>query len=965
VAAESIAIQIVGDVSGLQRSFAEAKRQTDLLAAGIKSVQDKIGQNSWGKGIDAASVALAKVRAEALQAQSGANILSSAMASLNLRMKEGTVSQAEFKAASAKLNQEFRKTATEAGDAGNRIRGIGSSLGGIGPLVAGAFSVGGVVAFGRALLDSSLAAEKLQRTLTFAAGSKIAGAEDLEYLRATANKLGLDVRSAGEAFAGLSAAARGTALAGQPAREVFEAVAGASTVMGLSAEQTQGALLALQQMMSKGTVQSEELRGQLGERLPGAFAIAARAVGKTTAELGKMLESGQVMSDEFLPKFAAELKRSVSADLPAATRSMNAEINRMKNDWDMLLQSFASGGGMQAATEGIKSLSNGLQIVSRNMDVMQNASLAIGETVLVTGAVVGAARLVALARAFDVAKVSALALTSNPVILAFAAAFAGGMYLANRRVDEMNSGLKLMQVEADRDRIVINDMQKALDRVNASGGDAKRIKDVAYAYRTGALSAKEASKAAMDYAGSLEAANAKAASAKALLAGYLPPSEKVREQLKKLEEAQLAANEKDKLTTQEFSAAKAKIIEDGYKQQVAVRNEILKQANEQELSAENVKIAAVIELQKTRMQNASGNLALIAAAERASAQQVTQIMLAGELEKSKAARESALSRVKSTEDALAKSLDAEKRFAARIIQLQDAISGIQQSAADKISEIRRKGMTESQAEASRQEEIARKFAESEELLKKGEAAAAVEIAKKAEALAMVSTNLAIQEKAVRRAAEVEVSARMQEKDAAEQALAAQRVSTEALSASLRVQKSELDKVSAAVSSLDQRLASPRALDINTAPALFKIAEVKRELASIANATLLSSGGDSGGIVSMPEFAAGGLISGPGTGTSDSIAARVSSGEYIVRAAAVDRYGARFLDSINRMSVPKFAAGGLVGGGGAGGLVGGGGAGGITLNVNVSGGNPQSIISAIKQALRTDPGLLSVANVRAG
>ena len=41
--------------------------------------------------------------------------------------------------------------------------------------------------------------------------------------------------------------------------------------MGLSADQTSGVLLALQQMISKGTVQAEELRGQLGERLPGAL----------------------------------------------------------------------------------------------------------------------------------------------------------------------------------------------------------------------------------------------------------------------------------------------------------------------------------------------------------------------------------------------------------------------------------------------------------------------------------------------------------------------------------------------------------------------------------------------------------------------------------------------------------------------------------------------------------------------
>lgn len=56
-------------------------------------------------------------------------------------------------------------------------------------------------------------------------------------------------------------------------------------------------------------------------------------------------------------------------------------------------------------------------------------------------------------------------------------------------------------------------------------------------------------------------------------------------------------------------------------------------------------------------------------------------------------------------------------------------------------------------------------------------------------------------------------------------------------------------------------------------------------------------------------ASGGLITGPGTGTSDSIPARLSNGEFVMRAAAVDHYGAGTLAAMNRN---RFAAGGLVG-----------------------------------------------------
>ena len=62
---------------------------------------------------------------------------------------------------------------------------------------------------------------------------------------------------------------------------------------------------------------------------------------------------------------------------------------------------------------------------------------------------------------------------------------------------------------------------------------------------------------------------------------------------------------------------------------------------------------------------------------------------------------------------------------------------------------------------------------------------------------------------------------------------------------------------------------------------------------------------------LPAFASGGHIKGPGTGTSDSILARLSNGEYVVRAAAVRKYGLNMLHRMNNMQIPQFATGGLV------------------------------------------------------
>ena len=54
------------------------------------------------------------------------------------------------------------------------------------------------------------------------------------------------------------------------------------------------------------------------------------------------------------------------------------------------------------------------------------------------------------------------------------------------------------------------------------------------------------------------------------------------------------------------------------------------------------------------------------------------------------------------------------------------------------------------------------------------------------------------------------------------------------------------------------------------------------------------------------FAEGGKVSGPGTGTSDSIPARLSNGEYVVKSDSVNHYGTGFMDSVNSK---KFGSGG--------------------------------------------------------
>jgi tape measure domain-containing protein len=69
----------------------------------------------------------------------------------------------------------------------------------------------------------------------------------------------------------------------------------------------------VQQMISKGTVSSEELRQQLGERLYGAMQIAARSLGITTQAFSDLLERGMIPTGRFLPVSVSSIQSSAGS----------------------------------------------------------------------------------------------------------------------------------------------------------------------------------------------------------------------------------------------------------------------------------------------------------------------------------------------------------------------------------------------------------------------------------------------------------------------------------------------------------------------------------------------------------------------------------------------------------------------------------------------------------------------------
>ena len=120
-----------------------------------------------------------------------------------------------------------------------------TALGDMVGISAGA--VAGIAALGASLLVVTTNAAQtaaqmlnLQNRFTAATGSTAAGAVEFRRVSQLANRLGVDITALGTSYASFTAAARGTNLEGEKARQVFESITQASVRMGLSGEQTRG-----------------------------------------------------------------------------------------------------------------------------------------------------------------------------------------------------------------------------------------------------------------------------------------------------------------------------------------------------------------------------------------------------------------------------------------------------------------------------------------------------------------------------------------------------------------------------------------------------------------------------------------------------------------------------------------------------------------------------------------------------
>lgn len=297
-----------------------------------------------------------------------------------------------------------------------------------------------------------------------------AAADDYAFVRSEAERLGIALSAAGEGYARLRTAAAASGQAIDVTRFIYSSFAEVLRVTNADTETAQRVFRALDQIISKGTINAEDYKNQFGDALPAAMVILGRAIKKPSAELAKLQEQGKLTAD-FLLLVAKEYREQFGAALPAATQSLQAQFGRLKTaigdfqeafldsafgeelkkliaDYTKFLTSkdgakFARtlGEGFRVVARGLRALIEALPALIDNLDLIGKAfALVVGAQVigglskLVLGFQVARAATVALAGAQGVgglaaalggARIAGLALLAGPIAALLAVAATG------------------------------------------------------------------------------------------------------------------------------------------------------------------------------------------------------------------------------------------------------------------------------------------------------------------------------------------------------------------------------------------------------------------------------------------------------------------------------------------------------------------------------------------------------------
>jgi len=385
--AERAAAQAAREPAQLAAAAAvrQAEQETARLTARMHAVGDTRGISALNQSLVTLRANLAGGATSALQVRQAMSQFADSASRAKLQLAQMDAAQRAAAARARELAAQERAAAAEARRLAGEIRAAGASsqnasrsfrqatgsLRGLENAFSSSFQIGSAFrtmigtitlgTFAQSVFRAGDALEQFNITMEVASGSAAAAASDLSFIDDMARNLGTNLGASRDAFSKFAVSSQIAGVSTDQTREIFESVSTAMSVLGRGTEDQRLAFLALEQMMSKGVISAEELRRQLGERLPGAVSLMARAVGVSVSELQDMLKAGELISSEVLPKFADELNKTFGSQLDRTFNRAGSNLGRMQVEFQKLFEIVANTGFLNELSVQFRDITSALQ----------------------------------------------------------------------------------------------------------------------------------------------------------------------------------------------------------------------------------------------------------------------------------------------------------------------------------------------------------------------------------------------------------------------------------------------------------------------------------------------------------------------------------------------------------------------------------------------------------------------------
>lgn len=202
------------------------------------------------------------------------------------------------------------------------------------------------------IINTGARLQMLQQSIKGLTGS----GQDWEFITQQAYKYGVSLDTVATGYRNFFSSARMAGFSTKQIQGMYGDLLLSTRAIGASSEQTGGALLALEQMISKGVVSMEELRRQLGNSIPGAFEIGAKAMNMTTQQFNEFVKSGKLASVDFVPRFIKTLKEQYANGWKDVEQTVAVAQGRLLVSWQEFTQQFVHGEAGKELARAINAL---------------------------------------------------------------------------------------------------------------------------------------------------------------------------------------------------------------------------------------------------------------------------------------------------------------------------------------------------------------------------------------------------------------------------------------------------------------------------------------------------------------------------------------------------------------------------------------------------------------------------------